>query len=73
MRDINRIDTFCDELKEQWKKVPDWRFGQLFVNLQRAAGSDLFGYEEDRLMELLKTYLGCITGEITDEDDEEGG
>jgi len=62
MRDINRIDRFCDELKEQWKRVPDWRFAQLFVNLQVAAGYDLFSCEEDQMMELLTEYLDTITG-----------
>lgn len=26
MRDINRIDKFCNELAKYWKQVPDWRF-----------------------------------------------
>lgn len=32
MRDINRIDIFCDELKRIWKKCPDLRFSQI-INL----------------------------------------
>ena len=35
MRDPKRIDKFCDLLKEIWKRVPDWRFGQLISNLGR--------------------------------------
>lgn len=35
MRDLKRIDKFCDLLKEIWKRVPDWRFGQLISNLGR--------------------------------------
>ena len=26
MRSPERIDKFCNELAELWKKVPDWRF-----------------------------------------------
>lgn len=33
MRNPNRIDTFCTQLAEVWHKVPDWRFGQLMINV----------------------------------------
>ena len=33
MRDPNRIDKFCDQLKAIWHQVPDWRFGQLMENM----------------------------------------
>lgn len=49
MRDINRIDKVCAALAEQWKRVPDWRLGQLLVNVQRTFGTDLF-YTEDNLI-----------------------
>ena len=53
MRDPKRIDEFCDLLKELWKRVPDWRFGQLISNLGRQFRSDFertpggFFYAED--------------------------
>ena len=28
MRDINRINSFCNRLALAWKNVPDYRFGQ---------------------------------------------
>lgn len=33
MRDINRIDGYCERLATMWKKVPDWRFGQFISNI----------------------------------------
>jgi len=57
MRDEKRIDRFCDLLKQYWKVVPDWRFGQLVCNLQRYAQNDLFYYEEDKLEDLLAEML----------------
>lgn len=59
MRDPKRIDEFCEKLKEQWKRVPDWRFGQLVVN---CLGQDPF-YVEDasaikRIEEQLNKYMG---------------
>ena len=33
MRDVNRIRPFCNRLASVWEQVPDWRFGQLMVNL----------------------------------------
>lgn len=44
MRDPERIDEFCDKLKEYWHQVPDWRFGQLVVNV---LGQDPFYVEDD--------------------------
>lgn len=57
MRNANRIDSFCDELKEIWKKVPDWRFFQLMNNFQRYIGSDGFYLEEDKALQYLKEFI----------------
>ncbi len=62
MRDSKRIHTFCNELAELWiTKVPDWRFGQLMVNVlgeMRAGGRDPFFPEEDEMMDFFKKYFG---------------
>lgn len=42
MRDPMRIDKFCQRLAAVWKTVPDWRFGQLMVNLFRRMQKDPF-------------------------------
>ena len=61
MRDPNRIDEFCDELKDVWKKVPDWRFMQLMSNFFSYYYSknrrDPFFIEEKEAMEALKEYI----------------
>ena len=55
MRDPNRIDAVIEAVKNEWKKEPDWRLGQLIVNISRAAGmEDPFFLEDDRLMQLLE-------------------
>ena len=57
MRDISRIDKFCDELKTIWKEVPDWRFGQLMLNVfgeYYDKVGDPFFAEETEMMEFLK-------------------
>ena len=55
MRDQNRIDVVVEAIREEWKKVPDWRLGQLIVNISRAAGQmDPFFLEDDRLMKVIK-------------------
>ena len=48
MRDPNRIDKFLNELGERWKKVPDWRFGQLICNIP--FDKDPFFMEEDEFL-----------------------
>lgn len=62
MRDPDRIDTFCDKLAELWHKVPDWRFGQLMMNLFavykiKYSAVDWFNAEDDKLMNFFKEYF----------------
>ena len=56
MRDPKRIDKFCDLLKEIWKRVPDWRFGQLISNLGRqlewTPGGFFYAEDEEFMNEL---------------------
>lgn len=51
MRDPNRIADFMDELERAWSRVPDWRFGQLVVNV---LGADPFYVEDDKALEKFK-------------------
>ena len=51
MRDPNRIPEFMDELERAWCQVPDWRFGQLIVNV---LGIDPFYIEDDKALDAFK-------------------
>ena len=68
MRDPNRIDRFCDELKSVWRCVPDWRFGQLMINAldayKQETGWDFFYKEDDDLMEFFIRYISENTGYV---------
>lgn len=57
MRDPKRIDKFCNQLADIWKKVPDWRFGQLMVNVLNSLPRDPFFYEEDELMDEFEKFF----------------
>lgn len=60
MRNPDRIDKFCNELAEEWKKVPDWRFGQLITNVlgkMQSEGRDPFFTEEDEMIEYFRNYF----------------
>ena len=58
MRDPKRIKKFCDELAELWEsKCPDWRFGQLMVNVLGSASRDPFFMEEEEAMKMFKEYF----------------
>ena len=59
MRDPERLDAFYDELKKIHKEYfPDWRFGQLIENIRRMSrAEDLFYYEEDKFLELVKSII----------------
>ena len=59
-RDIQWIQPFCDRLAKAWAKRPDWRFGQLMVNLLRdyeaEYGRDFFFLEEEEMIEVIEAY-----------------
>lgn len=62
MRDINRIDKFCNELAEVWKcyEARDLRFGQLIMNVlgkMQSEGRDPFFPEEDEMIEYFRKYF----------------
>lgn len=58
MRDINRIDSFCDKIKEYWKRVPDWRFGQLISNVYSSGYiHNPFYMEEEETLELFENFF----------------
>ena len=57
MRDINRIDEVVKTLAVLWKRVPDWRLGQLLNNLQRYESNDLFYYEDRKLLDAIEDML----------------
>ena len=65
-RDVNRIQPFCDRLAKAWEKLPDWRFGQLMVNLMRdyeaEHGHDIFYLEEDEMIREIEAYCERISG-----------
>lgn len=56
VRDINRIDPFLEKIGELWKRVPDWRFGQLMFNFLSEYG-DPFYLSEDEFLKKLDKYL----------------
>lgn len=62
MRDPKRIDRFCWRLAEAWKKVTDWRFGQLMSNILGEYYSqtkmDPFFVEDDEFMEFIEKLMG---------------
>ena len=66
MRDPKRIDKFCWRLAEAWKKVPDWRFGQLMSNILGEYYSqtkmDPFFVEDDEFIEFIEKLMG-VNGE----------
>lgn len=58
MRNPDRIDKFCNELAKIWKEnVPDWRFGQLMVNVLNSMEKDPFFPEEDEMIEYFENYF----------------
>lgn len=65
MRDFNRIALYTEKLREQWERVPDWRFGQLIVNtlgnvLVEANCPDIFMLEDDEFFEAFEKVMDSI-------------
>lgn len=57
MRDINRIDDYCAQLAEMWKRLPDWRFTQLLTNYARENGGISFYMEDEDFFRSLAEYI----------------
>ena len=59
MRDPNRIDAFLTTLGAFWHLHPDYRFGQLIMNLTRDAKGgfeDPWHWEEDEWLYRIQEY-----------------
>ena len=67
MRDQKRIKPYCDTLATIWGVVPDWRLGQLMVNVLHAYktehGADPFYIEDEEFLMYLYDYVGRIINE----------
>ena len=57
MRDIERIDKFLERLGKCWKKVPDWRFGQLILNVLSTFPKDIFFPEDKEIIEFFEDFF----------------
>ena len=57
MRNPDRIDPFLKRLGKVWKKVPDWRFGQLMCNVLNSIKRDPFFPEDDEMIEYFENYF----------------
>ena len=61
MRNPDRIYGYCARLCELWRRVPDWRFGQLMCNMlgQYSAdtGGDPFFVEDEWLFKFFEKYM----------------
>ena len=57
MRDKNRIDPFLERLGKVWKKVPDWRFGQLMCNVLNSMEQDPFFPEDEEMIKYFENYF----------------
>jgi len=57
MRSPKRIPNVLAKLGDLWKYAPDLRLGQLFNNVQRAEGNDLFYYEDEDLLKAIDRFL----------------
>jgi len=58
MRDPDRIDRILDQLRITWKRVPDWRLGQLVVNVTERP--DPFYVEDDVFEKMLLALDGAL-------------
>lgn len=56
MRDPKRIQAFCNRLARAWEMLPDWRFGQLMMNVLGAMGCDPFFPEDDEMIQHIENY-----------------
>lgn len=60
MRNPKRIKPFLETIEKCWMKVPDWRFGQLMLNVlgeMAGTGRDPFFPEEKEMEEFFIKFF----------------
>ena len=58
MRNPDRIKLFMHELADIWEKeCPDWRFGQLLMNILAEFEIDPFFIEDDKFMKEVQKFF----------------
>ena len=55
MRNKDRIGPILDRLGKCWKKVPDWRLGQVISNI--FGTHDLFHLEDENFIEIVEKWF----------------
>lgn len=55
MRDPKRIEAYLEKVKKVWMEYPDWRFGQLVVNI---LGADPFYIEDEDSIKGFERLIG---------------
>jgi len=51
LRDPNRIGTIIEKIEKIWRHRPDWRLGQLILNIVKIKCPELFYLEDDTILE----------------------
>ena len=56
MRDPNRIKPFLEKIEKLWSENPDWRFGQLVINVTNTGviNTEIFHMEEDEFLKKIE-------------------
>ncbi len=57
MRSPERIPIVLGHIQQVWQQHPDWRLGQLIVNLSERVGKDMWNIEEDELISAVEKHL----------------
>jgi uncharacterized protein YihD (DUF1040 family) len=53
MRDPKRVKRIVEKLEKIWSRFPDWRLGQLLINISSSKWLDLYCMEDEELEEYL--------------------
>ena len=65
-RDTGRIQPFCERLARAWEKLPDWRLGQLMINMiwkyEAEHVSKIFFLEDDEMIGIIEDYCERFSG-----------
>ena len=56
-RPKDRMPEFFSEVQKYWEKVPDWRFGQLLINVLGENMPVIFTLEEEQILERFEEFF----------------
>jgi len=69
-RPPERIGPFLQELQETWELYPDFRFGQLIINIAETGVANMYHLEEESWLHLIRKYRKTLQAALEKQEED---